>query len=303
MRRTHKELTDLANSMFELYNQKVRVVDWAAKVIILSNGMSLVGNDRLYFYRRITHKTNDIWIKNMDSVLDGTANLDEIKFDGRSKGGKAVWEKSGHIIRKKLKGRIPHNKGIKGKYKHGPRTAETKAKISKKNSGKNNGMYGTKMSDEDKQKASEKMKDLILTGKFTPNSNNRNTHWDSTLNGKKYRSSWEALYQYINPVAEYETLRIPYQYNNKTSIYIIDFVDHINKLVVEVKPKELCTGDKFESKMIALSAWAFENDYSVLIVDAQWLQMQTTEIDYLQFDDKTKIKIQKLYEINKTNRN
>jgi hypothetical protein len=74
------------------------------------------------------------------------------------------------------------------------------------------------------------MKQKILSGEFTPNSNNRNTHWESTFNNNTYRSSWEALYQYFNQDAEYEKLRIEYNINNTAKIYIVDFVDHVNKI-------------------------------------------------------------------------
>ena len=145
------------------------------------------------------------------------------------------------------------------------------------------------------------MKEKILSGEFTPNTNNRNTHWDSMYNGTKYRSSWEALYQFFNPNAEYEQLRIEYEFKNSRHAYIVDFVDHKNSAVIEVKPKSLCQGDKFIAKMSALTQWAELNSYTVIIVDEYWFRQQDIKIQYDQFDENTARKIKKLYETNKKN--
>lgn len=139
------------------------------------------------------------------------------------------------------------------------------------------------------------MREKILSGKFTPNSNNRNTHWDAEFNGKKYRSSWEALYQYHNPYAKYESLRILYTYNNKESIYIVDFVDHLNKIVTEVKPKELLLDEKTKSKISSLRKWAQLNGYAVLIFGLDEIK-NTPEPDYSLFDEFTTTKLKRIYE-------
>ena len=295
------------NNVLEKYEVILRATYISKDRIILNNGKILThGSDIRRFRRGIKNNAVE-FITRIDTIYgdDVTASLNalkEIKSIGASKGGKEVWRKSGDIIREKLKGRTPYNKGISGIYKHGPRSQQIKEKISKANSGKNNGMFGTTMSDADKRMRSKKMKELILQGKFTPNSNNRNTHWNASLDGRKYRSSWEALYQFINPSAEYEALRIEYFIDATTKIYIVDFVDHINKIVVEVKPRELCTGLKFESKMSALTNWANITGYSILIVDAQWLILQLRNVeDYTRFDNNTARKLKSLYETNKKN--
>ena len=53
---------------------------------------------------------------------------------------------------------------------------ETKKAISKANSGSGNGMFGRKMSEEEKAIKSKFMKDKILNGEFTPKSTNRLSH-------------------------------------------------------------------------------------------------------------------------------
>lgn len=142
---------------------------------------------------------------------------------------------------------------------------------------------------------SEIMRNRILNGTFTPNSNNRNTHWDSEYNGKKYRSSWEAVYQYFYPDALYEQLRIEYNYNNRTHIYIVDFLDHKRQVVCEVKPKEMCSDKRTQRKLDALYKWANENGYKVEIFSEENILLNP-EPDYTLFDENTTRKLRKLYE-------
>lgn len=143
---------------------------------------------------------------------------------------------------------------------------------------------------------SKLMRQRIMTGEFTPNSNNRNTHWDCFYRGKKYRSSWEALYQYFDNEAEYETLRIPYRFDNKDCIYIIDFVNHYTKTVVEVKPKELLGNKKTQAKISAAKSWCSDNGYTFILADKDYLVSYSMPKDLTEFDIKTQNKIRKLYE-------
>ena len=138
------------------------------------------------------------------------------------------------------------------------------------------------------------MRSKILTGEFTPNSNNRNTHWESSYNGKRYRSSWEALYQYHNPEAEYEQLRIEYEYKEKSHIYIVDFINHSKKIVTEVKPKELTDDPKTKAKIDALEKWSKANNYSFVIFGVENI-IELDEPDYSKFDCKTQEKIKAIY--------
>jgi very-short-patch-repair endonuclease len=301
MKKTSQQMIETINCILQEYEQKTRVVEWRSTYIVLENGSRLEHNERLKFTRRILNKKTNLWVKNIDSILSGDITDHEIKSKLTSNGGFAVQKQHGDKIKQNLNTGSPWNKGLTnlpGK----PLSDTSKLKISIANSGIKNGMFGIKMSDEKKKEKSEIMKKMILTGEFTPNSNNRNTHWTSEFDGKKYRSSWEALYQYINPIAKYETLRIEYELNDNIQIYIVDFIDEVNRLLVEVKPKQLCSGDKFEAKMKALTIWANENSYTILMVDEDWIQSQSIYIDYSRFDLQTSQKIRKLYEIDKKNR-
>lgn len=151
---------------------------------------------------------------------------------------------------------------------------------------------------------SARVKQAILEGRFTPNSNNRNTHWDVYFSGKKFRSSWEAVFYAINPEFEYETLRIPYYFNGKERIYIVDFCNHITKHAVEVKPKELLGSPEMQAKLSALKKWATDNDYTVEVFTQDSLIENISRVDLTQFDYKTQKKLSGfINEANKKNRN
>lgn len=139
------------------------------------------------------------------------------------------------------------------------------------------------------------MKKKILNGQFTPNSNNRNTHWDSSFNGKAYRSSWEALYQYHNPNDLHEKLRIKYMYKGKSHVYIVDFVNYETMIATEVKPKECCNDPKFMAKYKALRKWAKDNNFTARIVDMAFLKALPMPSSFQAFDNNTERKIRKLY--------
>ena len=106
------------------------------------------------------------------------------------------------------------------------------------------------------------MKGLIQTGKFTPPARNSRTHWTATVNGFKYRSSWEALWHYINPWLDYETVRVQYLYEGKTHNYTVDFVDRERRKLIEVKPIEHCSDSKTIAKELYAKQWCKENGYS-----------------------------------------
>lgn len=302
--RTKRKLEKI-NERLELFQQTTRIVKLSTTELILNTGNIFYENDAGRFIKRVMNNNVLEWVKNTDKLLSGEIQDTDIKFISCSKGGKACQALHGDKIKQNLNNGIPWNAGTKGENigSMGPRPQSVKNKISVGNSGENNGRYGYHYSDDEKKVKSEKMKELILSGEFTPKLNNRNTHWESSLDNVMYRSSWEAWYKFINPNAEYESLRITYSFNGESKIYIVDFIDNKAKQVIEVKPKELCVGDKFNCKINALKDWANTNSYSVLIVDKLWLITHTTHLDYTRFDKKTAEKIKGLYETHKKDRN
>jgi uncharacterized FlaG/YvyC family protein len=303
MKKSADQMMAIVNNKLTEYDQSTRVVNWSGKSILLSTGKVLENSSRARFIKRIMNTKTDVWGRCMDRLVSGKITEFEIKSKLSAIGGEIVQQKHRNTIKQNLNTGTPWNAGTKGQnIGSGKAMSQTvKDKISAKNSGSGNGMFGIKMSLADKALKSAQMKKKILSGEFTPNSNNRNTHWESTFNNKSYRSSWEALYQYINQDAEYEKLRIEYRFDNTIKIYIVDFVDHVTKQVIEVKPRELCTGEKFQAKLAALTTWAELNKYTLIIADKEWLQAQDTNIDYTKFDNNTARKIKALYETNKKN--
>jgi hypothetical protein len=304
MKISYEQWKDRLNERLASYKQHIRVVDFGKLTLLLSTGDTLTQPEFGKFKRRVMNIKTNLWVKNMDSLLAGTVTETQIKSMLAATGGKAVHKLHPNLSKKNLNTGIPWNKGTVGLQTGWAKglTKETDSRIAKfaKFGGKN-GMHGVKMSDSDKQIRSDIMKTKILSGEFTPNSNNRNTHWDSEYDGKKYRSSWEALYQSMHPKAEYEALRIEYSINGCRKIYIVDFVDYTTKLVSEVKPAELCKGEIFEAKMSALNNWANQNDFNIILATQEWLLNQDSPSDLSKFDKKTATKIRKLYEISKKN--
>ena len=291
------------NHVLSKHNQQTRVVEYSSNHIKLSTGHVITGSEKKLFRSRLLYATHDLWATRFDDLLAGVVTPDQIKHELAVQRGKKCQTLHGDKIRLNLNTGIPWTKGKPGTFTGMSHRAETKATISEKNSGSNNGMWGKTHSQEVKDNQSSLMKNLILSGQFTPNSNNRNTHWETTYNGQKYRSSWEALYQHHNTSAQYEILRIIYDWESKQRVYVVDFIDHVSKLVVEVKPRELCKGAKFAAKWSALQEWAKTNNYTALLVDKEWFKQNTVCPDLSLFDEKTAHKIGQIYEARKKNRN
>ena len=283
------------NSLFEKYNQQLRILEWfipkgksgKSGYILLNNGQKLYGNDRMTFNRRMS-SPNEFWAKNADRYFtDFDALYRKHRQEVASIGGKLAWEKSGDRIRESMKGRPSSCKGRPSPLRGRKLSEETKRKISIANSGKNNGMYGRKMSEEEKKRKSEHMKRLIREGKFTPNTNNRLVHYDSVYDGKRFRSSWEAIFYATHPTYEYEKLRLPYELDDDTHIYIVDFISEVEKMVVEVRPFELSKDFKTLAKLHALKEWCVKNDYVFRIYTQNDVLADLPKADLSKFDETT----------------
>lgn len=291
------------NKMLKEHNQHLQAEKITGKKVILSNGLIINSARDVRLCKKRVTTGDTIWAENFDRlyVLDKEQRdvvEKECKSLISSKGGISCQRKYGEKIKSNLNTGTPWNKGLKGNYPYSfSRSDKTKEKISKSNRGEKNGMFGKTLTEEEKQYRSVRMKEKILSGEFTPNSNNRNTHWDAFYKNKKYRSSWEALYQYFDNEADYETLRISYTFNNKNYIYIVDFVNHKTNTVVEVKPKELINDKKTQAKILAAQRWCGDNKYTFVLADKEFLTSNAFPTDLTDFDIKTQKKIRKLYEV------
>jgi len=292
---------DKFNEILENNGQSLFAISITGTEIVLSNGIKIIDSAEIRKCKRRVMNYSKEYIIRFDEIYSTNLKISEqalmeAKSCTSKAGGKACQDKHGEKIKNNLNTGVPWNKDMKGEYPYSYACSEeAKLKISKANSGRNNGMYGKQMSEEDKQLRSNTMKNAILSGKFTPNSNNRNTHWDSYFNGKPYRSSWEALYQSLDKDAEYETLRIPYTFEDGEYVYIVDFVNHKTKKAIEVKPKKMYNDKKTLAKIDALNQWCSGNEYTLLIADEAFFVSHECPCNHL-FDDNTYRKIKKLYE-------
>lgn len=306
MSSNYKDLKEKYNFKLKTYNQTSYIKFLDSDSITFSNNKKFYGKERKKWIKRINDCKNIL--QNFDNIINDITRIEDLRRELCSQAGKKSWDKSREKIISKMKGRVPPNKGKFGKDNplYGRTISdETKAKISERNRGQNNGMYGKKRSEEDKKIQSQKIKDLILKGLFTPNTNNRLTHWESKLDNVSYRSSWECLYKYHNPDSIHEKLRIKYTLNGEEKIFIVDFIDEKNKLAIEVKPNNILKQRKSQEKIKSLSNWCKNNDYTMIIVNEDWIIKNIKEdfIDYNRFDEKTQSKIKKFYEVNTKNRN
>lgn len=291
------------NEILKEHSQTLQAEKITGKKIILSNGLILKNTKDVRLCKRRVMTGDTVWKENFDKIYSlnkeqRTIAEKECRSLTSVKGGLNCQKKHSKKIKSNLNTGIPWNKNSKGNYPYAYSCSiETKQKISDANRGEKNGMFGKKYSKEEKQRRSKLMKEKILLGEFTPNSNNRNTHWESFYQNKKYRSSWEALYQYFDNEAEYETLRIPYKFNNKDYVYIIDFVNRKTKTAVEIKPKELLNEKKTQAKVSAAREWCDNNGYDFVLVDKNFFISKKMPTNLTEFDTKTQNKIRKLYEI------
>lgn len=300
----YDKIKEKYNNKLKKFNQNHYIIFLNSEKIVFSNGITFYDKSRKQWINRLNRC--NILLQHFDDIITGNVTIQDVKKICNSRNGKLAWELKGEELKEKLKGHIPWNIGLKGKLNplYGRTISnETKLKISEKNKGKNNGMYGRKMSDENKKLQSQRIKNKILEGNFTPNTNNRNTHWESTLDGIKYRSSWEALYKFYNPNSIYEKLRISYTYQEEEKIYIVDFIDEVQKLAIEIKPKNILKNKISKLKINSLNEWCIKNNYNLVIADEDWIvnNINNETIEYQRFDENTQSKIKKFYEINKKN--
>lgn len=256
-----------ANLRIDVYNP--------SGLTLLSNGMELDRSEFLRFERRVK---SPYFSKVIDSLysLDrdmSKAALKEVKRECSMFGAKANLERNREafisrgviglqIARERgncgyKKGNVPFNKG---KNKD---NSELYAKMSADRTGAGNPMYGRVRGPEYRALKSRIAKELIRSGKFTPNVMNSRTSKSLLWNGRKYRSSWEVIFARCNPSYSYETLRVPYSFEGRDRNYLVDFVDHEQKIAVEIKPDSQAASNICIAKMDALQEWTATNGYTI----------------------------------------
>ncbi len=165
-------------------------------------------------------------------------------------------------------------------------------KLSENRQGKNNPRH--KRSKEDWKKSyakqSQTLKEKIAKGEFTPCVTNSwaNSRCKIEIDGfeRKYRSSWDAAFQILNPNCEYETLRVKYELEDTWHNYIVDFIDRINFYVYEIKPISESQSDINNIKRQALLKWCKENSFTYIEINDEWFNENANRIDFTKYDEK-----------------
>ena len=135
----------------------------------------------------------------------------------------------------------------------------------------------------EKERRSKILKDRIMKGEFTPNITNTWTHRESKVDKIPFRSSFEAIFYIYNNLFKqkdilFERLRIPYYFENKSYIYIVDFIDYQNKELFEIKPKNLTETPKNMAKRKALLEWGTTNNYEYYEITEEHLKKYLKEM-------------------------
>ena len=307
-----KNTMNKLNKILSDNDQKLKIKKYdKTKIIKLSNGLKLTNKVDIHrLYERI-HFKNKRYVDIFDEMYNSFESLKQyeknIRFEISSNAGKKAQELHGERLKKNLMGE-PWNKGLKGVqicWNKGL-TKETDVrlkKISEDRMGSGNPMWGKKHSEEYKKQASDHIKELILKGEFTPNIHNSNTHWQSKIGNQKYRSSWEAMYHLLNPHCNYETIRIPYKFEGKDRVYIVDFEDTVCKKLIEVKPSSHKDNNKMKAKLKYALDWCKDNDYTFEIVSEEYLFNHFKDVDLTDLDENSKQNLEKMYETYKKKRN
>lgn len=145
-----------------------------------------------------------------------------------------------------------------------------------------------------------RLKKMIADGTFTPVVTNSwarsrcivNIERDLKQYQIKCRSSWDAYFQLKHPGFIYEKVRIPYQFNDKISTYIVDFVDEKNKTIYEIKPNGFRESERNLSKFKAAEDWCKTNDFKFKIIGNNWFSKNYDE--FLLEDQPDELKIKRL---------
>lgn len=159
--------------------------------------------------------------------------------------------------------------------------------------------YDKIFTEEYRKNHSEAMISKINSGVFTPPVTNSwaNSKVNLKLLGLSFRSSWEAYFYVFmrgnGRNIEYEKIRIKYydSVKNKNRNYIVDFVDHQNKILYEIKPDACKDTPNIIDKEIAANKWCCENNYDFKYISNEFFK-QNYNITYLDNieEDTSKIK-------------
>lgn len=293
------------NNLLTKYNQDLQITSIVKRnirsiKIYFNNGFEILYKKYIKIFIHNINNIEELVLFN-SKFFDIRYSTDIEKIETLNKDYKTYYSKKGCASLKasgKLKGKIPPNKGKTGGIGWSRGLNKTNdprfLKLSEDRKGKNNPMFGTIRSEEDKQQKSRHMKEIIESGKFTPKTENRLNRWKAEYKGKTFRSSWELCFYYLNPECFYEKLRLRYYDNKKQKdrIYIVDFVDEINKIIYEVRPKTL--QHTMTDKMVSVNKYMSDNNYTFKFIDEDYIKSVKNLIEQSDICDDIKQKIMKV---------
>lgn len=307
------------NTIFSQNGLKIRIIKWKGGIFLNNNIVIKSKDENRKFRVRFESK---YLLPFFDTIYGEDCNnkrddiVKEIHRENNKKITKNFWinldedtkkKRINHMIKIQKLGITPEvlarRKYVepwnKGKTKE---TDERLLKLSEDRKGEGNPSFGKKCSEESKRKQSITLKEKIKNGEFTPNVHNSRTHWDSIFNGKKYRSSWEAIYHSINEDDLFEDIRLEYKFDNDIKIYIVDFVNHSDKILTEIKPDAHKNEPKFKAKIKAAEEWCKKNNYTFRILTEKYFieNFEKIQFDKLEIPN-LKSKLREIYEASKKN--
>lgn len=310
----NKKYKDKINELLKENDKKLRVIEYRIDYIKFNNGHCLLDERSVDRFKK-NIRSKKIYFDHIDDVY----HFDEVFRNNTTKrlktlnasiAAKKCQKMHGEKIKNNLNtiGGVPWNKGIKtgiypwnkGKTKIND---DRLMKISLDRIGDGNPMFGKSPTQEAREKQSKKIKEKILSGEFTPNIHNSNTHWQVKYNNRKYRSSWEAFFHYFNPEYHYEKLRISYNLKGKNKIYIVDFVNYETNHIVEIKPFIYINTEKEIQKMKYLQQYCIDNGFKYDILSEDYIYTNFNKLPVDIFDEITYNNIRKSYETYKKNIN
>jgi len=176
---------------------------------------------------------------------------------------------------------ISWNKGL---TKH---THASVMKMSTDRMGVNNPSHKIKDRVQWANNVSNGIKKSILSGKYTPKSNNRLTHKETSYKGINYRSSWECVWAYFNENHLYEKIRISYldeHGSNRTTI--VDFFDSIDRILYEIKPTKILNNENTQYKIKGIRHYCEKHGIEFIIISEKEIYELCVKIkDYSNFND------------------
>lgn len=281
------------NKLFKDNDIKLRIVNWLPTSIILNTDLILREIEKRKFRSRCKsifalNNFDQLYAINDSNKRDMLMNeLGRINAQQKSK---KVWN---NLSQSDKDERVNHMRNIRMLCDHSKvimptpwnknKTKYTDKRLlinSQNMTGEKNPMFGRSPSPEQRLKQSIALKKKIKSGEFTPCIQNSRTHWECIFDGKKYRSSWEAIYASLNPMDLYEELRIEYPYQNDIKIYIVDFINHQHKTLTEIKPQEHTLSQKNKCKFKAAKEWCNAHGYKFQVLTQEYIIEKYEDIPF-----------------------